>query len=95
MVRGGICYRGTVIPETFSVEVHAPEYGETWCEGVSVYHNPNARHPLPEYAIPGAAHHTVRAGRIVASMPEFFPIGSQTFIVVTESTEIALQNEEI
>lgn len=81
MVRRGICYRGNVIPEQFSVEVHAPRYAETWCEGVSVYHNPNALNPLPEHAIPGAAHHTVRDGRIVSSMPPFFPIGSLTLII--------------
>lgn len=89
MVRGGICYRGNVIPESFSAKVDAPEYRETWCEGVSVYHNPNALQPLPEFAIPGAAQHTVRDGRIVASMPDFFPIGSQTFILVPEGGEPA------
>jgi hypothetical protein len=82
MVRGGICYRRKLIPESFSVEVHAPGYAETWCEGLSVYHNPNTRIPIPEYAIPGAAHHTVRDGRIVSGMPPFFPVGSNTVILV-------------
>ncbi|MCI0624486.1 MAG: hypothetical protein L0387_23040 [Acidobacteria bacterium] len=82
MVRGGICYRGKLIPEQFSVEVHSPGYAETWCEGVSIYHNPGARIPLPEYAIPGAAHHTARDGRILSGMPAFFPIGSTTVILV-------------
>lgn len=82
MVRGGVCYRGKVIPESFSAHVDDAAYTETWCEGVSVYHNPNAKIPLPEFTIPGAAHHIARDGRIVASMPPFFPVGSQTFILV-------------
>ena len=86
MIRSGICYRGKVTPESFSVKVHDPAYSETWCEGVSVYHNPNAKHPLPEYAIPGAAHHTARDGRIVGSMPGFFPVGSLTLIVLPSET---------
>ena len=82
MVRGGICYCGKLVPESFSAKVHDPGYSETWCEGVSVFHNPHARNPLPEYSIPGAAHHTAGDGRILSSMPDFFPVGSNTFIVV-------------
>jgi len=82
MIRGGICYRGKPFPESFSAKVHEPGYSETWREGVSIFHNPNARHPLPEYSIPGVAHHTSRDGRIVASMPDCFPVGSNTIIIV-------------
>lgn len=82
MIRGGICYRGKLIPESFAAQVHEPGYSESWRDGVSILHNPHARHPLPEYAIPGVAHHTARGGRIVANMPEFFPVGSNTFIVM-------------
>jgi len=83
MVRGGICYRrGKLVPESFGARVHEPGYSETWSEGVSVFHNPNARHPLPESSILGVAHHTSLDGRIVASLPDFFPVGSNTFIVV-------------
>ena len=44
--------------------------------------NPNARIPLPEMAFPGAAHHTTRDGRIVTGMPRFFPLGSQTIMLL-------------
>ena len=82
MIRGGLCYRGKLVPEQFSADVHAPEYSETWCEGLSVYHNPKAYQPLDERAVPGAAHHTTRDERIVTSMPPFFPLGTNTFIIV-------------
>lgn len=81
MLRAGYCYRGSVHPEAFSANVDSPEYTETWCEGVSIYHNPNARMPLSDDAFPGAAHHTSRDGRIFTDAPPLFPIGSNTLIV--------------
>ena len=81
MLRSGYCYRGSVHPETFTVRVDSPEYTETWCEGVSIYHNPNACQPLSDNAFPGAAHHTARGGEILSNMPRFFPIGSTTTIL--------------
>ena len=58
MLRSGICYKDRgLTPEKFYSEVHAAGYAETWCEGVSVYHNPQAKIPLPREGFPGAAHH--------------------------------------
>jgi hypothetical protein len=37
-------------------------YPETWIEGMDVYHNPNALHPLDPELLPGAAHHRLMAG---------------------------------
>jgi hypothetical protein len=82
MVRKSFGYRGSVLPQDFVDEVHRPGYSETWVEGVSVYHNPGAIHPLDEDAVPGAAHCTSRDGRIVCSMRGFHPMGSITAIVV-------------
>lgn len=81
MVRGGLCYRGKLVPETFSAEVHSPDYRETWTEGLAVYHNPKALHPLDVASFPGSAHHTVDGGRIVSNLPGFFPLGTQTIIL--------------
>ena len=82
MLRSGYCYRGSLTPEQFNAEVHSPEYTETWCEGLSVYHNPLAKVPLPREAFPGAAHHTSRDGRILSNQPSFHPVGSFTYIAV-------------
>lgn len=82
MVQGGLCYRNRERnPVSFSREIDAPGYSETWCEGVSVYHNPRAYYPLPVHAFPGAAHHTARDDRILSSLPDFFPVGSTTVIL--------------
>jgi hypothetical protein len=82
MVRGGYRYRNSPIPEWFAAEVHAPGYSETWCEGLSVYHNPRAAIKLAPEAFPCAAHHTSRDGRILSHQPEFHPVGTTTHIIV-------------
>lgn len=84
MIREGICYRGSLVVEEFVSEVHSPYYSETWCEGLSVYHNPKAIHPLPASALPGAAHHYSRDGRIFSHNPPFYPIGSITNIFLKD-----------
>ena len=82
MFRSGFCYKGSSRPEQFYNEVHSPDYSETWCEGLSVYHNPQARIPLPLETCPCAAHHTSRAGRILSQQPPFHPVGSITHTIV-------------
>lgn len=77
MYRRGFAYQGGVSATAFSTEVD-DNYNETWVEGLSVYHNPNALIPLPEEAIPAAAHHVLRNGRVMSAQPDFFPVGSQT-----------------
>jgi hypothetical protein len=36
MLRSGFCYKGSLAAEKFYAEVHAPDYAETWCEGLSI-----------------------------------------------------------
>ncbi|HJR06638.1 MAG TPA: hypothetical protein VJ842_05230 [Pyrinomonadaceae bacterium] len=81
MFREGMCFRESEIPEEFAAEVHSPGYSETWVEGLFVYHNPRAIHPLPVNFIPGAAHVTSEGGEIRSLMPPFHPIGSLTLIM--------------
>ncbi|HKS27599.1 MAG TPA: hypothetical protein VJS44_07255 [Pyrinomonadaceae bacterium] len=82
ITRRGLCFRESDVPEEFRQEVSVPGYSESWVEGLSVYHNPNAVHPLPEHFIPGAAHFTMKDDSIVGVMPPFHPIGSITSILV-------------
>jgi hypothetical protein len=51
---------------------------ETWGEGLSMFHNPNAMVPVPEELFPSIAHHHFRDGQIVSNVPEFHPYGSVT-----------------
>lgn len=81
MLRNGLCYRDSLTAQEFVDEVHSSDYSETWCEGLSVYHNPKANQPLPAEAIPTAAHHYSEGGRILSRLPQFHPVGSITVVV--------------
>ena len=65
------------MPKIFKYEV-TEDSQETWGEGVSMFHNPNALHPVPEELFPSIAHHRFKNGMIVSSIPEFHPFASQT-----------------
>jgi hypothetical protein len=79
MRRQGIAFlEGQSEPSRFDVDVTAEGYSETWCEGLAIYHNPDAKIPLPIEAFPGAGHFTVENGWLMSKLPPFFPIGSQT-----------------
>lgn len=68
----------------FSVEVDEG-YEESWAEGVSVFHNPNARHPLPAEHFPDFYHHYSRDGQIETfHNGEFHPVWSITQIIRPE-----------
>lgn len=54
---------------------------ETWAEGLSMFHNPNATRPVPEELFPTIAHHHFRDGQIVSSIPHFHPYASLTLNV--------------
>lgn len=55
---------------------------ETWAEGLSMFHNPNALHPVPEDLFPTIAHHRFRDGQIVSMLPEFHPYASVTLNLI-------------
>lgn len=64
-------------PKIFKYEV-TEDSQETWGEGVSMFHNPNAVHPVPEELFPSIAHHRFENEQIVSTIPEFHPFASQT-----------------
>ena len=87
MIRQGTCYNhnpNAAIPHVFSVEVDPKKYSETWAEGLSMYHNPNAQYPVPEELFPSIAHHFFDNGKIVSKIPEFHPYGSITHNIVVK-----------
>ncbi len=85
MVRVGACYdhdRNASEPLEFAYEVadRPREWGhrETWGEGMSMFHNPNALHPIDESLFTDIAHHRLEGGRVTATIPPFHPFISQT-----------------
>ncbi len=82
--------QGTVIdpdpgasePDVF-LHVVNKEYVETWMEGMDVYHNPRATHPLDPAMIPGAAHHRLLDdGQIKSVARGWQPLASRTSIML-------------
>ena len=70
---------GIVEPADFSFEIKEGLI-ETWSEGVSIFHNPNAKFPLHEELFPLVAHHFIENNRMVSHLPDFFPLVSMTHI---------------
>lgn len=80
MYRTGTCHNhdpNASLPKIFSYEV-TTDTNETWGEGLSMFHNPNALHPVPEELFPSIAHHHFHEGQIVSLLPEFHPYASTT-----------------
>ena len=72
-------------PIAFFHHVNSPDYSETWIEGMDVFHNPNAVHPLNPAMLPGAAHHRLREdGQLESQVPMWQPFGSVTHILVRD-----------
>lgn len=66
------------LPKMFNYEVDETS-SETWAEGISIYHNPNAKYSIPEELFPHAAHHRFENDQIISLLPEFYPYSSMTF----------------
>jgi len=84
MLRFGTAYNrdsNAALPFAYHQDVDDPSYSESWCEGLNVYHNPNARFPLHPDLFPGAMHHRLRDEQVVHSIPPFHPYSAQTFMI--------------
>ncbi|WP_298190556.1 hypothetical protein [Novosphingobium sp.] len=82
-------------PFPFEHNVSAPDYQESWVEGMVVLHNPRALIPLDPNQIPGANHEFLRPdGRIMSLLPDFQPYTSQTAITLDETTDTVLDGVE-
>jgi len=83
MLRRGTAYNpnpNAALPLKYVLDVSDPAYTETWCEGLNVYHNPNALVPLAPGLFPGAMHHWLDGENVAHSIPRFHPFNAETFI---------------
>ncbi|HDD44786.1 MAG TPA: glycosaminoglycan attachment protein [Candidatus Desulfofervidus auxilii] len=81
MYRVGTCYNhnpNAWLPKKFAYIVDE-SCCETWAEGISMFHNPNALYPVPKELFPSIAHHFFDGKKIISEIPEFFPFSSITF----------------
>lgn len=80
MIRSGACHDHTpdaIAPKPFRYVVDEGA-NETWSEGLSLFHNPRAIHPVPESCFPSIAHHQYRDESLVSLVPDFHPYASIT-----------------
>lgn len=71
-------------PLYFTKQVTQKE-NETWSEGVSLFHNPNAKYPIDKTLFKGVRQiWTDKEGRLDGEMPQFYPFNSVTGVVVRE-----------
>lgn len=85
MIRMGTCHDhdpNASVPKVFQYLVDE-NCNETWAEGLSMFHNPNAINPVPEKLFPSIGHHHFKEGRIVSYLPEFYPYASVTLDIRT------------
>jgi hypothetical protein len=81
VLRMGACHDhdpSASTPKMFAYEV-TEKCTETWAEGLSMFHNPNALHPVPQELFPSVAHHRLQNGQIASQMPDFHPYNSFTY----------------
>ncbi|CAG9183237.1 hypothetical protein LMG23994_05093 [Cupriavidus pinatubonensis] len=81
IIRSGVCHHhdpNAALPRPFVREVEPGKCSETWAEGLSMYHNPNAKYPVASAMFPSIAHHWFKDGQIVSTLPEFHPYSSMT-----------------
>jgi hypothetical protein len=62
----------------FQYRVGENSFLETWSEGVSVFHNPNAKYPLDRNLFKGVRQFWITNGKFDGEMPDFFPFNSLT-----------------
>lgn len=95
MIRRGTCFDKRVDANNllgFEAIVNGSSYTESWVEGLNVYHNPNAKIPLDEAVIPGAAHHHCNdRGEWRTSAPIFQPFESGTEMIDGADIKAALK----
>lgn len=79
-----------VEPRAFRHLVNVPGYAETWIEGLNVFHNPRAKHPIEPWMLPGAGHHRLLPdGRMESLTPDWHPLGSFTYTLIMDNDEEA------
>jgi len=90
MVREGFVHDSnpnSAAPKHFRYVVGSSDHTETWVEGLTVFHNPQANLPLSQETFPGAAHiHLQADGNVRALTPQWYPYSSRTIITTAAPT---------
>jgi len=69
-------------PLLINYDLDNPPLPETWAQGIMVFHNPNAKYPLPRDFFIDAASSFLDQGRLASDLPPLHPFMSLTGTVV-------------
>lgn len=84
------------LPKGFMHVVQQGSVTETWAEGLSMFHNPSAAHPVDPDLFPGIAHHVLAGGQVRSLLPEFHPYTSFTWnAMVRDEKELATETDAV
>lgn len=92
MFRSGVRHThdaNAALPTPFLFEIRQGVVQETWTEGLVMFHNPNAKHPIDPGMFPDIAHHRFQDGQIYSLVPEFHPYSSFTWNMLLTSKDAA------
>jgi hypothetical protein len=78
-----------IVGTPFIEQVERDGYVEWWTQEVQVFHNPNARKPLPFDWLLGATHHYFEDGNLKSFAPNDAVLSSVTLILKTVENEVA------
>jgi hypothetical protein len=70
----------------FSIDVESDEYEEYWSQEIQVFHNPNAKNPLPSDWLPQATHHYFADGMLKSYTPSDAILSSFTVVMKYEES---------
>jgi hypothetical protein len=70
------------VPKPFAMRVQPNKWGEPWCGGLNVFHNPRALHPLNPEIFADYAQHFEEDGKIRSFLPDFHPYGVQCISLI-------------
>ncbi|MGA7509473.1 MAG: hypothetical protein WBW72_14345 [Erwinia billingiae] len=90
LFRNGYCHDHdpeAALPALFSFEIVSGKITESWAEGLNMYHNPNAKHPVDHTLFPSIAHHFFEDEMIKSIIPKFHPYSSVTLNVLVGRDE--------
>ena len=74
-----------VVGLPFTSDVSAGDYEEYWTDELQVFHNPNAKRPLPFEWLPGAIHHHFEDGRLKTFAPNDHVLSSYTMLMTVKT----------
>lgn len=65
----------------FHVDVSGEDYEEYWSDELQVFHNPNAKIPLPDEWFQGVSHHHFQNGDLISYTPDGHVLSSYTMLM--------------